>query len=248
MGNFFQSGNEIAGLVNLSLEVGRIHNYVMFYKSPVQQPEPSPTPDGRKTNAAATQAALKAAGRRLFGELGFDGTALAALCQLAEVTTGALYHHFGDKKGLFAAVAEDLDAALVGLATTARDRALTAGGTPWDGFMAAIDAFLEAGLDPLTRRIGLTDAPAVLGASAWLEIRERHGLGAMVHTVSQLQALGLLPQGDARLRARLILGLLYGAVEALAPNAPNTEDHETALADRRQLVHAMLDGMRTAAR
>ena len=80
--------------------------------------------DGRKTNAAATQAALRAAGRTLFGQLGYEATSLGALCAAAGVTTGALYHHFGDKKGLFAAVAEELDAGLVQLTAQARARAV----------------------------------------------------------------------------------------------------------------------------
>lgn len=218
----------------------------MQHKSPTRQlqrpAQSAPSVDGRKTNAAATQAALLAAGRQLFGQLGFEGASLGALCSQAGVTTGALYHHFGDKKGLFAAVAEELDATLVRLATGARDRALAQGANAWGSFLSAVDAFLEAGLDSHGRRIGLTDAPAVLGAAAWLEIRERHGLGAMVQTVVQLQSLQLLPPGDPRLRARLILGLLYGAVEAMAHN-PNQA--ESSLADTRQLVHAMLAGMQT---
>jgi len=204
--------------------------------------EPVPRSDGRKVNAATTQAALRAVGRRLFGQLGYEGTALGTICSEAGVTTGALYHHFGDKKGLFAAVAEELDAGLVALTAKARARALAAGADPWAAFLAAIDAFLQAGLNPEGRRIGLIDAPAVLGAQAWLEIRERHGLGAMLQTVQTLQSLGLLPAGDVRLRARLILGLLYGAVEALAHQPP--ADAQAALADTRQMVHAMLDGMR----
>lgn len=199
-------------------------------------------PDGRKVNAASTQAALRAVGRKLFGQLGYEATSLGAICGEAGVTTGALYHHFGDKKGLFAAVAEELDEGLVKLTATARAKALAGGADAWQAFMAAIDVFLQAGLNPEGRRIGLTDAPAVLGAQGWLEIRERHGLGAMVQTVRALQALGMLPPGGALLRARLILGLLYGAVEALA-HQPE-EAAQTALAETRVLVHAMLNGMR----
>lgn len=199
-------------------------------------------PDGRKVNAASTQAALRAAGRRLFGQLGYEATSLGAICTEAGVTTGALYHHFGDKKGLFAAVAEELDEGLVKLTTVARAKALAGGADAWQAFMAAIDVFLHAGLNPEGRRIGLTDAPAVLGAQAWLEIRERHGLGAMVQTVRTLQALGMLPAGDVLLRARLILGLLYGAVEALAHQPEDAA--LVALGETRALVHAMLNGMR----
>lgn len=203
----------------------------------------APVPDGRKSNAASTQAALRAVGRQLFGQLGYEATSLGAICAGAGVTTGALYHHFGDKKGLFAAVAEELDASLVALTGKASVQALAQGADPWQAFLVAIDAFLQAGMDPEGRRIGLTDAPAVLGAQAWLEIRERQGLGAMAQTVRTLQSLGLLPQGNVRLQARLILGLLYGAMEALALQ---TVDTPSALGDARTLVHAMLEGLRGA--
>lgn len=199
-------------------------------------------PDGRKVNAASTQAALRAAGRKLFGQLGYEATSLGAICGEAGVTTGALYHHFGDKKGLFAAVAEELDEGLVTLIAAARATALAGGADAWQALMAAIDVFLQAGLNPERRRVGLTDAPAVLGAQAWLEIRERHGLGAMVQTVRTLQSLGTLPPGDVLLHARLILGLLYGAVEALAHQPEDAA--QQALAETRALVHAMLNGMR----
>lgn len=203
-----------------------------------------PVPDGRKTNAAATQAALRAVGRQLFGQLGYEATSLGAICTSAGVTTGALYHHFGDKKGLFAAVAEELDASLVALTGKASAAALAAGADPWQAFLAAVDVFLQAGINPEGRRIGLTDAPAVLGAQAWLEIRERQGLGAMAQTVRTLQAHDRLPQGNVRLQARLILGLLYGAIEALAQSPA---DAPTALTDARSLVHAMLEGLRDSA-
>lgn len=203
---------------------------------------PASTVDGRKANAAATQAALRTAGRQLFGQLGYEATSLGALCAAAHVTTGALYHHFGDKKGLFAAVAEELDAHLVQLTAQARAQALAAGADAWAAFLAAVDVFLQAGLNPEGRRIGLVDAPAVLGTQAWLEIRERHGLGATLQNVRMLQSLKLLPAGDVRLQARMILGLLYGAVEALAQHPV---DAAAALAETRGLVHAMLAGMRT---
>lgn len=196
--------------------------------------------DGRKENATATQAALRAAGRRLFGRLGFDATSVGALCAEAGVTTGALYHHFGDKKGVFAAVAEELDASLVAMASQATLTVLTQGGSAWQGFMAAVDAFLSVGLDRELRRIGLVDAPAVLGADGWAAIRERHGMGAMMRAVQNLQALGVMTQGNPRQLAKLILGLLYGAIEALPDDADNAD---TALDDVKLLVRPMLNGL-----
>jgi AcrR family transcriptional regulator len=203
-------------------------------------PRPKSTGDRRKDNGANTQARLRAAGWKLFGTVGYRSTAVGALCSEAGVTTGALYHHFGDKQGLFAAVAEELDRSLVERSGAATAAAVAAGKTAREGFFAAVDAFLASGVDPRGRRIGLVDAPAVLGADGWLAIRDRHGLAAMTRSVVGLQALGLAPQGQPRRLARIILGLLMGAVEAL-PRSPAAA--KAALPETRKLVHRFLDNL-----
>lgn len=203
--------------------------------------QPHEKSDGRKENAAVTQAALRDAGRRLFGSQGYEAVSVAALCAEAGVTTGALYHHFGDKKGLFAAVAEELDISLVRLVGQATSSALSEGKGAWEAFLTGVDAMLAAGVDRGARRIGLTDAAAVLGADGWLAIRERHGLGAMIKTVEKLQTLRLITPGDPKRMARIILGLLYGAIESL-PEDSSTID--AALAETRQLTHDMLHSLR----
>lgn len=195
--------------------------------------------DGRRDNAATTREALLTAGRRLFGLQGYEGASIGALCAEAGVTSGALYHHFGDKAGLFAAVAEQLDAGLVQQVASARTRASGRGEDPWNAFLAGVDALLKAGADAGGRRIGLVDAPAVLGSAGWEAIRERHGLGAMVETVKSLQNLGLLVSGDARRLARIILGTLYAALEALP-----AERSTAALSETRRLLHALLGALR----
>jgi AcrR family transcriptional regulator len=200
--------------------------------------------DKRLENSTTTQAALRAAGRRLFGLHGYDGSSISAIASAANVTAGALYHHFGDKKGLFAAVAEELDAGLVQLAAGVSAKVLAQGGSAWDAFLASIDAFLAAGVDPGGRRIGLTDAPAVLGADGWNAIRDKHGLGAMTQAVRGLQELGILRAGEPRRLARIILGLLYGAIEALPDDAAAASE---AMADTRLLIHAMLASLTRAA-
>lgn len=196
--------------------------------------------DGRKENAAATQAALRAAGRELFASLGYDATSVGALCAKAGVTSGALYHHYGDKKGLFAAVAEELECNLVELASRTHLTVQAQGGSGWDGFLAGIDAILNAGIDRGLRRIGLVDAPAVLGADGWQAIRERHGHGAMTRVIHGLQAAGIFAPGDPKRLAWLVLGLIYSAIQTL-PKEPEAID--SALADARRMIHAMLRGL-----
>ncbi|HEY0845297.1 MAG TPA: TetR/AcrR family transcriptional regulator [Noviherbaspirillum sp.] len=198
--------------------------------------------DGRKENANATQAALRKAGFRLFSTLGYEATPVGALCAEAGVTTGALYHHYGDKKRLFAAVAEELECMLVRNAMQAHQDTLAQGGSAWDAFLAGIDTLLVAGTNTGLRRIGLVDAPAVLGAEVWRAIREQHGHGALTASIQALQAQGWIAPGDPNRIAWLLLGMIYSALQSLPEDRLQAD---AALSESKRLIHAMLDGLRT---
>lgn len=198
--------------------------------------------DGRKENASATQAALQMAALRWFSEQGFEKAPVGSICADAGVTVGALYHHYGDKKGLFAAVVEQVDAQLVQQAFAARTAVVEAGGSPWDAFLASINAVLQAGTNAPLRRLMLVDAPAVLGAQVWGDIRQRQGLGAMRAQIDALQVHGIFAGYGAERLARIVLGALYGGMDSLP--AAGADVHE-ALADIRQSLVAMLEGLRS---
>ena len=57
-----------------------------------------------------TRQKLVAAARQQFGSVGYAETVMDELTAQAGMTRGALYHHFGDKKGLFLAVVQEIDA------------------------------------------------------------------------------------------------------------------------------------------
>jgi AcrR family transcriptional regulator len=202
---------------------------------------PSPKRDGRKENASTTQAALQSAALRWFSEQGYEKALVGNICADAGVTVGALYHHYGDKKGLFAAVAEQVDAGLVQQAFAARKAVIDGGGGTWDAFLASIDTVLRAGANAPLRRLMLVDAPAVLGAQ-WGEIRQRQGLGAMRASIADLQAHGIFQGHDAERLARVVLGALYGGMDSLSVDEAGVQD---ALTDTRQCLVAMLEGLRS---
>ena len=197
--------------------------------------------DGRKENASATQAALQQAALRWFSEQGFEKAPVGSICADAGVTVGALYHHYGDKKGLFAAVVEQVDARLVQQALAASVAALEAGGSHWDAFWASVTTVLEAGTNTSLRRLMLVEAPAVLGAQVWGEIRQRQGLGAMLAQIQMLQAHGLFEGHSAERLARIVLGALYGAMDSLPQDDVAVDE---ALDDAKGCLGAMLLGLR----
>ena len=91
----------------------------------------------------------------------------------ARVTRGALYHHFADKRDLFRAAHESLEAELVARIGAALESAGT--DDPVEAMRVATAAFLDAAVDPWAR-ITLIDAPSVLGWAERREIDARFGL------------------------------------------------------------------------
>ncbi|NLV78488.1 MAG: helix-turn-helix transcriptional regulator, partial [Rhodococcus sp.] len=55
---------------------------------------------------ARRRTALIGAAAVLFAERGYDATPVAAIAQTAGVSSGTVFHYFGDKRGLFRAVFE----------------------------------------------------------------------------------------------------------------------------------------------
>ncbi|RJQ80745.1 TetR/AcrR family transcriptional regulator [Pseudonocardiaceae bacterium YIM PH 21723] len=62
----------------------------------------------RERYAEMTRAAVLDNARRLFAERGFDATSVDDIAQATEISKGGVYHHFADKKELFAELFADV--------------------------------------------------------------------------------------------------------------------------------------------
>ncbi|MBA0171131.1 TetR/AcrR family transcriptional regulator [Pectobacterium versatile] len=161
----------------------------------------------RRTRAEMeeTRATLLVTARKVFSERGYADTSMDDLTAQASLTRGALYHHFGDKKGLLAAVVEQIDAEmderLQAISDTAEDA--------WEGFRRRCCAYLEMAREPEIQRIVLRDARAVLGGAS--PDSQRHCVESMQRLIDNLIRQGVVADVDPQALASLIYGSLAEA-------------------------------------
>jgi AcrR family transcriptional regulator len=162
----------------------------------------STSPKGRLALAAVQE----------FGARPFDEVTVGELARQAGVTTGALYHHFGSKLGLYGFVRDDVERRLLDRMEGAV--AATAGTTERSAVQAALlvgfdfaarEGFLQilgappagADHDRLAEMLGTATASGVLGrilAAAW-----RAALGAVAEGIEPQQARTALLALDVRI-------------------------------------------------
>ncbi len=186
-------------------------------------------PRPRRTQAdrtAATRRALIDAARVLFADLGFNQVGTDAIVAAAGVSRGALYHQFGDKVELFAAVVEEVErdiAAELMRAAAATDSASSM-------LDAAMVRWLESCEDPAAQRIVLLDGPSVLGWDRWREICKRHVLGLIRTALERGMTTGEFDRGP--------IGPLAHALIAVADEAAL---YVVAAEDRRAAQQEMIE-------
>lgn len=183
-----------------------------------------------------TRTKLIAAARKAFTEKGYAGTSMDDLTAAAGLTRGALYHNFGDKRGLLAAVVEEVDGEM---AASAMAKAERCGGSEWDKLLTEGAAYIEVAKDPEISRIVLLDGPAILGdPSQWPS--QNACLAATMRSLQTLAAKGTIKPVSIEAAARLLNGAaLNAALWVAASDAPDSVLKD-AVATFRQLASGLL--------
>ena len=152
------------------------------------------------------RAKLIAAARKAFASKGFAASSMDELTADAGLTRGALYHNFGDKKGLLGAVIAEVDGEMAAQA----QQTVAAAKDDWEGLLAQGAAYIEMALDPEVRRVVLLDGPAFLGdPSRWPS--QNACLRMTKQTVARLVCDGVMKPVDIEAAARLLNGAALNA-------------------------------------
>jgi AcrR family transcriptional regulator len=182
----------------------------------------------------ANRVKLIAAARKAFAQKGYSAASMDELTAKVGLTRGALYHNFGDKRGLLAAVVDQIDSEMALRAQQAGARK----GDDWGGLLAEGAAYIKMALDPEVQRIVLLDGPAVLGdPSKWPS--QSSCLQATKRTVERLIARGTLKPVDAEAAARLLSGAALNAALWIAAS----DDPKDVLPKAVEAFHALATGL-----
>jgi AcrR family transcriptional regulator len=188
----------------------------------------------RKEMIAETRAKLVGAARQAFGEVGYAEASMDDFTAAAGLTRGALYHHFGDKKGLLEAVIAEIDAEmnerLCAISAKAPNR--------WQGFVDENIAYIEMAMEPEIQRIMLRDGPAVLGdPSQWPNANAC--ITSMTRSLTLLKEQGVVADIDPEAAARLVSGASLYAAQWIA----NSEDPAATSKKAVKAFKKLLDGL-----
>ncbi|WP_306363948.1 TetR/AcrR family transcriptional regulator [Nocardia sp. CC227C] len=191
----------------------------------------------REKYAENTRQTLIDTAARLFAEREYANLSAEELVRSAGLTRGALYHHFGGKRGLFEAVVELLE----DRAAQRIRRAITAVPDPFERIDRGIAEFLEICAEPDYRHIVLQQGPIALGWRRWRELDQRHLGGLLLEAIRELLAAELIRPYPAE----LIASAFYGALTELPLTITETADPEHARALSAGLVRELLGGLAT---
>jgi AcrR family transcriptional regulator len=192
----------------------------------------------KAAQSEATRAKLVKVARKLFAKKGYAAVGTEEVVKKAGVTRGALYHQFADKRDLFKAVFEQVEAE-VAQGIVARAGA-GAAGDPIGELRLGVRLWLDSCFDPEVRRIVLLDGPSVLGFDEWREIVGRYGLGLLAAGLQGAMDSGAIERQPVMALAHVITGALNSAALYVA----EADDPETARAEMDPVLERLVSTLR----
>lgn len=170
--------------------------------------------------------ALINAARALFAQDGYAETSTPRITEEAGLSRGALYHHFGDKLGLFRAVIEaEQDRVTAAISAVPFDD-----DDPVGTIIVAGEGFLDAMRDAGARRLLYVEGSSVLGEQAMREIDVERGGQTLAMAIEAAIESGVFRP----LPVRAMADLMSAAYDRAA--VEGTPEHRLAI---RELVEGL---------
>jgi AcrR family transcriptional regulator len=192
----------------------------------------------RAQYSASTRRALVDVAETLFTEHGYAATSLDAIVGGADVTKGALYHHYSGKQALFEAVFEKVESAG---AQEVHD-ALADHDDPWQKAIAGLRAFLAVVRQPSYSRIVVQDGPSVLGHERYREQEERSTFASVLDIVRAVLAAGDWQVDEAMEHS--FARIFFGAMSSAGTTVSTAADADSEAERVEVAIGFILSGLR----
>jgi len=189
-----------------------------------------------KEDTTETIQRLIAVARDYFTRHGYANSALEDIAQEAELTRGALYHHFKNKKGLFLVVLESVQREIAERVEVEASKSEDL----WEQLLLGCLAFVAAAVEPQNKRIMLVDGPAVLGWETWRTMDEQNSMRLLQGQLQIMEQHGCL----IHISIDAMTHCLSGAMNESALWIAQMSDYEHALAETKIILSTMLTGFR----
>lgn len=190
----------------------------------------------RADHSAVTKQSLVDRAQELFGTRGYAYTSLDDIVTAANVTKGALYHHFSGKKELFEAVFDQV--------VDQSTQRITAAVDDHEGretrTSVGLRTFLAICREATYRRVVVEDGPAVLGAQ--IHVTEtRSGFDTVTTLVRQILEPGWRVDSDM---VRMMGRCLYAAMTSAGAAVAFSSDPDAEVERSEQAIRLLLQSMR----
>lgn len=189
-----------------------------------------------KEETAETIKKLVEIARVHFTEFGYANAALESIVQEAELTRGAVYHHFRNKKALFCFVLEEVQKEVAEKVEEAASKT----DDLWQQLFEGCQAFIMAAIEPRNKRIMLLDGPAILGWEAWREMDNNHSMRLLRGQLGIMQDQGCMRS----ISLDVMTHFISGGLNELALWLANEASESNALEEISRLLHIFFDGFK----
>ncbi|SHN05194.1 TetR/AcrR family transcriptional regulator [Gracilibacillus kekensis] len=171
-----------------------------------------------------------------FAEDGYANVSLEDIVQETGLTRGAIYHHFKNKKGLFASVFEEVQKEI---AQTIEIEAMKSN-DKWIQLINGCRAFLTAASETAHQRILLIDGPAVLGWDTFRKLDQQYAMSGLKEQLIIMNQDNSIDLKDISVEA--LTHSLSGAMNECALWITEKNDRHIAINEAVQVIENFMLG------
>ena len=155
-------------------------------------------------NLEETRRIFLEVGLQEFREYGYADASTSRIVKNSDMARGSLYYHFGDKKGLFYSIYEEMmhDALIV------LSKEMDVQKDSWSAFMIGASTFLDLCIKPDFRRIVLVESQSALTIQERFVVQEKTLWGKLQTILPDMLNLGHFPGHTRETASIFIMGIL----------------------------------------